>query len=224
MIMTVDRRPSLSEAATQHSQFSDADQQRETARIGMWIFLATEVMFFAALFTAYSVFFHLNHDGFISASRHNDFWLGSLNTAVLLTSSLTMALAVHAARAGDKGSLLRYLFITMCLGAAFLVIKGVEYDHHFRDHLFPAAGFLYDPAYARSAQMFFYLYFTMTALHGIHMLGGIGVLAVLAELTRRGKFTASYNTPVELAGLYWHFVDVIWIFLFPMLYLLGGHP
>ena len=214
----------MSEAVLDHLQFTDAHQQREAARIGMWIFLATEVMFFAALFTAYSIFLHLNPEGFISASRHNDFWLGSLNTAVLLTSSLTMALAVQAAKAGEQKALIRFLLVTMVLGSAFLGIKGIEYAHHFHEHLFPGPDFSYDPRYARPAQMFFYLYFTMTAIHGLHMIGGIGVLAVLVELSRRGKITMSYNTPIELAGLYWHFVDVIWIFLFPMLYLLGGHP
>ncbi len=213
----------MSEMALSHSQFVDSTQRRESAELGMWIFLATEVMFFGGLMTAYVIFQHLYPEGFASASRHGDFWLGSLNTAVLLTSSLTMALAVHAARAGEKRSLVRLLLLTMCLGFIFLSVKGVEYAHHFREQLWPGPGFVYDPRLAKPAELFFYLYFALTGLHALHMIAGIVVLAVLALFGQRGKFSTAYYTPVELAGLYWHFVDIVWIFLFPVLYLLGRH-
>jgi cytochrome c oxidase subunit III len=213
----------VSDAMALHGQYADDAQRRESAELGMWIFLVTEIMFFGGLIATFTIFQHLYPEGFASASRHGDFWLGSLNTAVLLTSSLTMALAVHAAREGESRSLVRLLVATMILGSIFLGVKGIEYYHHFQEHLWPGPDFVYDPRLARQAEMFFYLYFAMTALHALHMIAGIGVLAVLTFFGHRGKFTTAYHTPVELAGLYWHFVDIIWIFLFPMLYLLGGH-
>jgi cytochrome c oxidase subunit 3 len=206
-----------------HSHFADADQQRDASTIGMWIFLATEVMFFGTLIAVYVFFRYLNPAAFAAASRHADFWLGTANTAVLLISSLTMALAVHAAKAGERGLMQVSLFLTMLLGTAFLTCKGVEYSHHIHEHLWPGASFAFpDAALSRGAEMFFYLYFVMTGLHALHMIGGIAVVAVIFWMGRRGMFSPAYSTPVELTGLYWHFVDIVWIFLFPLFYLIGG--
>ncbi len=201
---------------------SDHEQEnlnRDASQIGMWIFLATEVMFFGGLFTAYSAFHYRHADAFASAGGHTDLWMGAVNTAVLLLSSLTMALAVEAARGTSSRSLLRYLLATIGLGSIFLVLKGIEYVHHINEHLFPGPTFDYSPnSFRGPAELFFYLYFTMTGLHALHMIIGILVLVALAVLAKHRAGGVS-DTAVTLTGLYWHFVDVIWIFLFPMFYL-----
>ena len=152
-----------------------------------------------------------------------DILLGTVNTAVLICSSLTMAMAVHSAAKGRRKPLMGYLVATMLLGAAFLGIKAVEYTEHIRHHLFPGRFFHYPGPNGRPAELFFSLYFAMTGLHALHMIIGIGLLSVLFVLARRGRFTPAYYTPVEMSGLYWHFVDIVWIFLFPLLYLIGRH-
>jgi len=203
--------------------FSDPVQQREAVRIGMWAFLATEVMFFGALFLTYFYDRHLFAEGWVAASKHTDLLLGSLNTALLLVSSLTMALSVEAAKARRPDAATKTLLMTMGLGAVFLVLKGVEYAEHIRDGLLPGSTFHFEePAsLARPVELFYYLYFTMTGLHALHMLGGIVWLSVLVIASRRGS-ARGFDTHVEVAGLYWHFIDVVWIFLFPMFYLARG--
>jgi cytochrome c oxidase subunit III len=203
-------------------QFDDAAQQYESSMLAMWIFLATEIMFFGGLFAAYTVYRALHPSAFEAASRHLDIVLGALNTGVLLTSSLTMALAVRCAQIGKRQSTVVFLIVTMLLGAAFLGIKGTEYYQKYTDHLVPGASFSFPGPFPREAEMFFYLYFAMTGLHAIHMIAGIGVVSVMAVQAARERFTAAYYTPLEVAGLYWHFVDIIWIFLFPLLYLIGS--
>lgn len=203
-------------------QFEDAQQQHESSDLGMWTFLATEIMFFGGLFTAYSVARSLHWEAFAAASTHLDWVLGGVNTAVLLTSSLMMALAVHAAQAGHRKRLVLFLVLTIGFGMLFLGLKAAEYYKEYQEGLIPLTGFVftYEGPNPRAAQYFFNFYFAMTGLHAIHMIIGIGVLAVLAILAWLGRFSKAYYTPVEVVGLYWHFVDVVWVFLFPLLYLL----
>lgn len=203
--------------------FDDPAQQHEAASLGMWVFLVTEILFFGGLFTSYGVYRSNYPDVFATASRHLDVLWGAINTLVLISSSLTMALAVQAAQTDQRRSIIRFLVLTMLLGAIFLGIKGVEYTHKFTEHLVPGSGFQYDGRQAAQAQLFFSLYFAMTGMHAVHMLIGIGILGVLVVHAWHGRFSARYATPLELTGLYWHFVDIVWIFLFPLLYLLGRH-
>jgi len=204
-------------------QFDSLGQQTDAGSLGMWVFLATEVLFFGGLFTTYTVYRVFYSAGFSAASHELDIVLGTINTAVLITSSLTMALAVHAAQLGRRRHLLTLLVLTMALGTVFLGIKGLEYSHKFAEHHVPGPTFQFEKEYFRHAQIFFSLYFIMTGLHAIHMIIGIGVLLVMWVLAWRGKFTAEYFAPIEISGLYWHFVDIVWIFLFPLLYLIGRH-
>ncbi len=201
-------------------QFDDVDQQREAATLGMWVFLATEVMFFGGMLTLYTVYRYLYARGFAEGSRHLDLWLGSINTGVLITSSLTMALGVHGARVGHRRTLLVSLVLTMLLGATFLSIKSVEYVHKFEEGLVPGIYFTYAGPEAPHVELFVWLYFVLTGVHAVHLMIGIGAVGVIAFMGSRGRFGPAYHTPVELVGLYWHFVDVVWIFLLPLLYLL----
>lgn len=215
-------------------QFDDASQQRNAAILGMWTFLCTEVLFFGAVFVAYTVYrYRYPHAFYLGATRLK-FWYGAVNTAVLLCSSLTMALAVHAAAAGRRRSTVRFLIFTMILGVTFLCIKALEYHAEWEDGLVPhyhfnAAQFTAPPGpsqivpapdYAANVELFFCFYFIMTGLHALHMVVGIGIMAILVAMALRGRFSARYYTPVEVSGLYWHFVDIVWVFLFPLLYLL----
>lgn len=202
-------------------QFDDLAQQHEASNLGMWAFLLTEVMFFGGLFVGYTVYRTAYLPGFIAGSQHLDVLIGTLNTAVLISSSLTMALAVHAAQEGRPQLLVRCLLLTMLLGLVFLGFKGYEYWHKYHAGLVPGFTFSYTGPYARHVELFLTFYFAMTGLHALHMLIGLGVLAVLVGLARRGHFSAQYHTPVEMVGLYWHFVDIVWIFLYPLLYLIG---
>src|SRR6266404_2029664 len=203
-------------------QFDDATQQQESSMLGMWIFLATEIMFFGGLFASYTIYRIIHPAAFEAASRHLDIVLGALNTGVLLTSSLTMALAVRGAQLGKRHSTVAFLIATMLLGAGFLTTKGIEYFQKYTDHLVPGISFAFPGPHSRGAEMFFYLYFAMTGLHAIHMIAGIGVVGSMTKQMARGRFTPAYYTPLEVAGLYWHFVDIVWIFLFPLLYLIGS--
>ncbi|MEO7654025.1 MAG: cytochrome c oxidase subunit 3 family protein [Bryobacteraceae bacterium] len=203
--------------------FDTAEQQKDASSLGMWLFLITEIMFFGGMFTAYVVYRALYPNAFVAASHELDITMGAINTAVLICSSLTMALAVHAAQTGGKKAIVVFLVLTIILGSAFLGIKAVEYHEKFVHHHVPGSSFHFEGPYAREAQLFFSIYFAMTGLHAVHMIIGIVLLAILAWRANRGRFTAAYNTPIEMTGLYWHFVDIVWIFLFPLLYLLGGH-
>ena len=204
--------------------FDNIDQQRESMTLGMWTFLATEVMFFGGLFTALTVYRSLYHEAFRAGSEELKWYLGAINTAVLLTSSLTVALAVHDSVEGKQSSLIRNLAITAVLGSVFLVIKGYEYFIDYREGLVPVLAWhpekpLADPMHT---QLYMVIYFSMTGLHATHMVIGLGLFLWLLHRARRGDFTGpnGNNTAVEVVGLYWHFVDVVWIFLFPLLYLI----
>ena len=211
-------------AAIPHQhQFDDAEQQYEASALGMWAFLATEIMFFGGLFTAYALYRSMYPAAFGHASNHLDLVLGTVNTAVLIGSSLTMALAVHASEVGHRRLLVTFLLTTMVLGSVFLGIKGVEYYSKFVDHLVPGPNFHWPGADPQHVQLYFSLYFAMTGLHALHMVIGLGVLSVLVYRAQRGQFGPGYHNPVEMTGLYWHFVDIIWIFLFPLLYLIERH-
>ena len=204
-------------------QFDSLGQQTEAATLGMWVFLVTEVLFFGGLFVTYAVYRWLYPAAFSAASHELDILLGGINTAVLITSSLTMALAVHAVQLGHRRLLMIFLVVTMALGMLFLGIKAVEYYHKFAEHHVPGASFQFEREHQRHAQIFFSLYFIMTGLHAIHMIIGIGVLLVMWIWAWRGRITSDYAGPIEISGLYWHFVDIVWIFLFPLLYLIGRH-
>ncbi|MGA8222225.1 MAG: cytochrome c oxidase subunit 3 family protein [Candidatus Acidiferrales bacterium] len=205
-------------------QFEDMEQQHEAGNLGMWVFLVTEIMFFGGLFATYTVYRALHLEAFETGSRLLDIRFGATNTAVLIGSSLTMALAIHAAQAGKrKSQIIFYLISTMILGALFLGLKFTfEWHHDFVEHLVPGFGFAYAGPHAPGVEMFFCFYFFMTGLHALHMIIGLGVLTVLTVMAARGWFSTEYYSPLEVSGLYWHFVDIVWIFLFPLLYLIGG--
>jgi len=210
--------------------FENMEQQREASTIGMWVFLLTEIMFFGGLFLAYIIYRANYPDGFAVASNTLDVRLGGLNTVVLILSSLTMALAVYSAQTGKQKRLIGFLFVTLVLGLTFLMVKVFEYKSKFDHHLFPAVGFFdwthepsHNPALASQARIFLWLYFAMTGLHALHMIVGAGMLIILMFFAWRRKYSPEYYSPIELGGLYWHFVDIVWIFLFPLLYLLGFH-
>jgi cytochrome c oxidase subunit III len=204
-------------------QFDDADQQREASTLGMWVFLAQEVLFFGGLFTCYVVYRTLYPTGFAHASHHLDVVLGAVNTAVLITSSLTMALAVWASQMDRRRMLLVCIVLTAALGAVFLCIKAYEYWHKWHEHLFPGPHFAWDGPEANEAELFFSLYFALTGLHAAHMVIGLGIMAWLLWMAWSGRVGPAYHAPAEISGLYWHFVDIVWIFLFPLLYLIGRH-
>jgi cytochrome c oxidase subunit III len=204
-------------------QFDDAAQQREASTLGMWAFLVTEIMFFGGLFTGYTFYRSSYFEAFAEGSRHLDLLLGTVNTVVLISSSLTMALAVQAAQRSRRESQVRYLLLTTGLGLVFLGIKAVEYAHKFEQHLVPGSSFTWPTPLVNNVQLFFSFYFAMTGMHALHMIVGIGILTWLTIQARRGRFSADYYNPVEVCGLYWHFVDIVWIFLFPLLYLIDRH-
>lgn len=201
-------------------QFEDLEQQQEASTLGMWAFLITEVLFFGGLFTAYIVFRTQYPEAFVLASHRLDVMLGAVNTGVLLASSLTMAFAVRSAQEGKNGKTIRFLLITGVLGTIFLVIKGFEYAHKFETNLFPGDSFVFDGPEPGPAQLYFILYFMMTGVHAAHMVVGLLLLVVMVYMTAKKKFTAQYYNPIENFGLYWHFVDIVWIFLYPLLYLI----
>jgi cytochrome c oxidase subunit 3 len=209
-------------------QFDDMTQQREAGSLGMWLFLITEIMFFGGMFTGYAVYRAKYYDAFVEGSHHLDVQLGAINTAVLVFSSLTMAMAVHAAQLGKKRAIIVWLVLTILLGGAFLGIKTIEYSDKYHHGLIPGA--LYHPeakpgapAPPREMQIFYSFYFAMTGMHALHMVIGIVIMLVLIAMAARNRFNAEYYAPVEISGLYWHFVDIVWIFLFPLLYLIGRH-
>ena len=213
--------------ALQH-HFDNMEQQREAGTLGMWVFLITEIMFFGGLFTAYVIYRMLNGTSFAAASNGLNVTLGAANTVVLICSSLTMALAVYYAQTGSRRNQIVFLLLTMVLGATFLVVKGFEYAEKFRDHHVPWLDFQWEKTLppgstVRGIQMFYWIYFAMTALHALHMIVGLGVMSFVLYFAWRGRYTPEYHAPVELSGLYWHFVDIVWIFLFPLLYLLGAN-
>jgi cytochrome c oxidase subunit III len=204
--------------------FASPAQQMDSDMLGMWSFLITEVLFFGGLFAAYAVYRNMYLPAFESTSQFMNVPLGATNTAVLICSSLTMVLAVRAAQLNDPKRTAGFLILTMTFGSIFLGVKAVEYHEKWIEHLVPGFGFSYHeaPQFEHTAQILFFLYFVMTGMHAIHMIVGLGLLTWLLVLTKRNRFSSHYFTPVEMVGLYWHFVDVVWIFLFPLLYLIGG--
>jgi cytochrome c oxidase subunit III len=205
-------------------QFDDSEQQRWASRIGMWIFLATEVMFFGGMFAGYTSYRFLYPQAFALASNRLPVLAGSIMTVVLICSSLTMALAVHSAEEeGRRRSLMVFVALTMILGAVFLGMKFNEYYEHYEEHLVPGLDFRFDGANPGEAAIFFSFYYAMTGVHALHMLIGFGLQTYLLVGAWHDRFSPLYNTPVEIVGLYWHFVDIVWIFLFPLLYLVGRH-
>jgi cytochrome c oxidase subunit III len=188
--------------------------------LGMWTFLVTEIMFFGALFAGYFVYRWQYPQGFADASHHLDATMGAINTFILLTSSLTMVMAVNAIQRGKRNQLVGFLVATMILGTLFLGIKGLEYVHKFDENLFPGGAFIYPGPFFQEARLFFSFYYVMTGLHALHMIIGIGVIGILVVMALFNKFTPHRYDLVELTGLFWHFVDVVWIFLFPLLYLI----
>ena len=214
-------------------QFDDLEQQSEASTVGMWLFLATEVMFFGGLIGSYTVYRTTAPEEIALASRHLNVGLGCLNTVILLFSSLTMALAVRAAQLHAHRDIIRWLFVTMLLGAAFLGVKAKEYSEEFEEKLVPGWNFQvpeHDQAeiaqkqlQPRKMELFFVLYFFMTGLHALHLIVGIVLVGIMAELSRRRWFSGGGATQIEVAGLYWHFIDIVWVFLYPLLYLIDVH-
>jgi cytochrome c oxidase subunit 3 len=204
-------------------QFEDLDQQHDAVTLAMWIFLVTEVMFFGGLFAGYAMYRATYPTAFAEGSRLCEVTLGALNTAVLITSSLTMALAVRAAAIGRRHLTILCLAATMLLGAGFLGIKFLEYFHKYQEQVVPGLNFAYSGPSAREVELFICFYFGLTGLHAIHMLIGLGVVAVMMILAWRQRLSPVHYAPLEVAGLYWHFVDIVWIFLFPLLYLVDLH-
>ena len=216
--------------AGQAHQFEDLEQQQESDFLGIWLFLVTEIMFFGGLFAAYAIYRFFYFAAFEGGSHILDARLGAANTAVLLGSSLTMALSVRSAQTGNRRALVLFLIATLILGGAFLGVKAYEYNQKFVEHVVPGLDWAPEgevlarlaPGGVQHAELYFIFYFAMTGLHAIHMVIGMGLLIWLAIRGRKGDFTPHYFAPVEVVGLYWHFVDIVWIFLFPLLYLIGG--
>ncbi len=207
---------------TLRHHFDDAEQQFDSSLLGMWLFLLTELMFFGGMFVSYAVYRGLYPAAFAAASDTMNLLIGTINTAVLICSSLTMVLAVRSAQLGRKKPLVGFLVATLVLGLVFLALKYVEYYQKWVDHHIPGPSFHFaNPAYFHQAQILFYLYFAMTGMHALHMIVGAGLLVTLIVMALRDRFSPSWYTPVETIGLYWHFVDIVWIFLFPLLYLIG---
>jgi cytochrome c oxidase subunit 3 len=203
-----------------HHQFDDHVQQREAATLGMWTFLATEVLFFGGLIMAYAMYRFTYPHAWAEGSHHLKEYLGAINTGVLLTSSLTVALAVHFTQSKHRNATLLCLGATLLLGLAFLAIKGTEYKLEWDEHLVPALNFHPEDVHDLvHTQLFMVFYFLTTLLHATHMLVGIGLLSFLTAQVYRGKYVDGNPNTVEVIGLYWHFVDLVWIFLFPLLYL-----
>jgi cytochrome c oxidase subunit 3 len=207
-------------ASTAH--FGSAAQARDAARLGIWVFLATELMFFGPLFLGYAVGRIEYGVGFAAASRHTDIIVGATNTAVLLTSSLFMALAVGALEIGKRRTAMRCLWITASLGVLFLGLKAFEYLEEWQEQLIPWLDFRFEPALRKPAALFYFLYFGMTGLHALHLTIGIGVVCTFARRLRSHS-PAAMRAKIEGLALYWHFVDAIWVVLFPLIYLVERH-
>jgi cytochrome c oxidase subunit 3 len=220
--------------------FETVEQQREATQFGMWLFLLTEIMFFGGMFFAYLLYRNWYYPAFATASNQLSVPLGALNTAILIASGFFMALGVWAAEVRKRGILVLMLVLTTVFGLAFLGVKSIEYHekwehHHIPGNSFSVAEFVNPAAYgikeeplapdmAQKTQIFFFLYFAMTGMHALHMIIGIGILFWLTWRAHRGEFSAGYVAPIENFGLYWHFVDIVWLFLFPLLYLINRHP
>lgn len=201
--------------------FSEVGQQKESAKLGMWIFLLTEILLFGGLFCAYAVYRAWNPEMFYNAHKFLNIHMGTLNTAVLITSSLTMALAIRGIQSGDRRKAIVNLSLTLACAAVFLVVKYFEYSHKFHLGQLPGKYYTFTGVEGANPHIFFSIYFIMTGLHGLHVLAGMVAIGWALVKTVKNRFSAEYYTPMEMTGLYWHLVDIIWIFLFPLLYLIG---
>lgn len=210
---------SIDNSHVQH-HFVSSDQQFSSSKLGMWLFLLTEIMFFGGLFVAYIVYRSWNPELFTMAATQLDTMLGAVNTVVLIGSSLTIALAIRSAQLNKQKHTLYYLLATIALATVFLIIKYFEYTHKFDLGIYPGAMYTFEGIDHPKASVFFSIYYLMTGLHGLHVLIGIGLMIWLVVRTKIGDYSSSYYTPVEMTGLYWHLVDIIWIFLFPLMYLI----
>ncbi len=199
--------------------FVSMEQQASSAKLGMWLFLAQEILFFSALFMAYFVFKYLYPETWVAAHYHLDATLGGVNTVVLLYSSFTMAMAVRQAQVSDRKGQVVFLALTIVCAFIFLIVKYFEYSHKIHLGLTPGSTYSYAGDIPGNPGVFFTVYFCMTGLHGIHVIAGILVLTWILIRASKGHFNSRYYAPVENVGLYWHLVDLVWIFLFPLLYL-----
>jgi cytochrome c oxidase subunit 3 len=199
--------------------FETLEQQHEASTLGMWVFLVTEVMFFGGLLMAYLLYRVWYPAAWSEGSLELDILLGGFNTVVLIGSSLTMAMAVRSAQVGAPRPTVKWLILTMALGLTFLVVKFFEYKHKWELNHIPGPNFEFEGPHGPQVQIFLSLYFGLTGLHALHMVVGVSILAVITWMAHRRRFSPEWYTPVELSGLYWHFVDIVWIFLFPLLYL-----
>ena len=200
-------------------QFEDLEKQTHAARLGMWIFLGSETLLFGALLGLYAAYRTMYPEAFARAAAHNAIAIGTINTVVLITSSLTVALSVGAIRAGRARWAGTLLLGSVAFGALFLVLKGFEYADHIHHGILPGAAYHFHELPSAGANQFFTLYYMLTGLHGLHVVAGMAMLTIGAVGCFRGWYDDKYHTPVELFGLYWHLVDIIWIFLWPLLYL-----
>jgi cytochrome c oxidase subunit 3 len=217
-------------------QFDTIEQQKDASQFGMWVFLITEIMFFGGMFGAYLIYRNLYNPAFVIASSSIQISWGAINTGVLICSSLTMAMAVHSAALGARKLLSGFLIGTLLLGTVFLCIKGIEYYNKYEEHHVPGPNFNFNyeraekgekvapDDVARQTSIFFALYFAMTGMHALHMIIGAGILIFLIYRVHQGAYPPHHYTMIENFGLYWHFVDIIWIFLFPLLYLVSRSP
>ncbi|MCA9740470.1 MAG: cytochrome c oxidase subunit 3 family protein [Deferribacteres bacterium] len=201
--------------------FVNAEQQSEASKFGLWIFLLTEILLFGGLFCAYAIYRAWHPDVFYNAHRYLDVTMGATNTAVLIFSSLTVALSIRSIQLDKPKQTVIYLAITILCAATFMVIKYFEYSHKFHLGLLPGKFYTFQGIEGSNPHVFFSIYFMMTGLHGLHVLGGMFFLGWVMYKTIKGAYSSAYYTPVELGGLYWHLVDLIWIYLFPLLYLIG---
>jgi cytochrome c oxidase subunit 3 len=208
---------------SKHSQFNTMAQQHETATLGMWIFLATEVLFFGGLILAYTAYRSTYPEAFAHAGKHLNIAIGTINTAVLLSSSFVMAMSVHAAQKGENRKCAIYLLTTWFMGFSFLLLKAYEYYDDIYKHIVPGNSVLPEAGPTPIPRLLYFIYYAMTGLHATHLTIGLGIIAVMAIRATKGEFSEKYSTPVEVTGLYWHFVDLVWIFLYPLLYLMDRH-
>jgi cytochrome c oxidase subunit 3 len=201
--------------------FKDMQQQFDAAKLGVWLFLCTEILKFGGLFVGYIIFHGLYPEMFAEGAKHLDWRLGATNTVVLLFSSFTMAMGIHFAQKNERNKSWWCLLVTVICGAIFMCIKYIEYTHKFHDGLLPGHFFTNGEAEHANLALYFSFYFLMTGLHGTHVLIGMCLIVWTMIRTKRNEFDAEFYTPVEGVGLFWHLVDLIWIYLFPLLYLVG---
>jgi cytochrome c oxidase subunit 3 len=212
----------LSRAIAPEMQYADLPQQGDTAQLGMWVFITTETLFFGALLFTYFLYRMTYPHEFAAAAKDAVLWCGSVNIGLIMTSSLTMVLAINSAADGRRRALVYWLVATAFLGLCFLGVKGYEYCLDYNDNVVPAVNFVIKPGEGPAGELFWVFYFVATGLHAIHMTIGIGlILYMLLWRVRRGEITPAYYAPLEVVGLYWSFVDTVWIFLFPSIYLVG---